>query len=126
MKLTGPIRLLPVTSRTAVDDPEVAITELGTFGTHLSQVSPVDDPVFRTLAATIRQIHPDTVVAPCRVVGVTDSRHFQTLSPRIYRFIPFVVPAQDISGIHGANERITIDSYLDGIRLYRQLIINMT
>ena len=112
--------------RNAVDDPEVTITELGTFGTDPSEVSPVDDPVFRALAATIRQMHPDTVVAPYLVVGATDSRHFQALTPRLYRFMPFMVPAQDISGIHGTNERIAIDSYLDGIRLYRQLIINMT
>ena len=111
--------------REAIDDPDVAIAELGSFGTDPSAVSPVDDPVFKTLAGTIRQIHTDTVVAPYLEVGATDSRHFQALTPRIYRFMPFVVAADDLSGIHGTNERIAIDSYLDGILLYRQLLINM-
>lgn len=109
----------------AIADPEVDITALGTFGTDPSPVSPVDDSVFRTLAGTIRQIHPEAVVAPYLVVGATDSRHYQKLTSRVYRFMPFVVPAGDISGIHGTDERLAIDSYIDGIRLYRQLILNL-
>ncbi|HUP62483.1 MAG TPA: M20 family peptidase [Thermoanaerobaculia bacterium] len=89
--------------------------------------SPVSDPrtpQFRTLQRTIEQVFPDAVVAPYLVVGGTDARHFESLTPNVYRFIPLVIEQSDLSRVHGTNERVAVESYFEAIRFYRMLAMN--
>lgn len=89
-----------------------------------SAVSPMESPTFTTLQQTITQQFPDVVVAPGLVLGATDSRHYQSLSEHIYRFLPLRVTAEDTARIHGVNERLAVDNYADVIGFYIRLIRN--
>jgi carboxypeptidase PM20D1 len=42
----------------------------------------------------------------------------------VYRFSGIRLDASDLSRIHGTNERISIASYLEGIRFLAQLLRN--
>jgi len=86
--------------------------------------SPTGSTSFRALTRTVREIFPRAVVAPGLVLGRTDSAHFQDVTEATYRFLPVVLRREDLSRIHGTNERIAIDSYETLIKFYAQLIRN--
>ena len=59
------------------------------------------------------------------ILATTDSRHYQNISKNIYRFIPIELSSNDLSMIHGSNEKISIDSYIKMIEFYIYLIQNI-
>ena len=89
-----------------------------------SNVSNINSPSFNIIHKTIKEIYNDILVAPGLVVATTDSRHYQSISKDIYRFIPISLTSDDLSMIHGYNEKISIPAYLDMIQFYIQLIKN--
>lgn len=91
-----------------------------------SPVSPTNTFGFQTIEKTIRQVFPDAVVAPALVVARTDSRHFTSVSDAVYRFTPIRLSREDLSRLHGLNERISVEGYADLLRFYRQLLLNST
>jgi carboxypeptidase PM20D1 len=78
----------------------------------------------RRHARTIREIFPETVVAPGLMIDATDSRHFIGIADNIFRFSPVRATPQDLTRFHGTNERISIENYAEMIRFYRRLIRN--
>ena len=89
-----------------------------------SPISDTDSFGFNVLQRTITQVFPDVVVAPALVIAFTDSRHYQALSDQIYRFMPVQLKQEDLTRIHGIDERISTESYKQMIRFYHQLILN--
>lgn len=90
-----------------------------------SKVSSVNSPTFNLIHKTIKEIYNDILVAPGLVVATTDSRYYQSISKNIYRFMPIHLTSEELSMIHGYNERISITDYLDMIQFYIQLIKNI-
>ena len=41
-----------------------------------------------------------------------------------YRFNPFVLASEDLTGFHGTNEKITVANFAQGVRGYIQIIRN--
>ncbi len=109
--------------RKTISDPRVKIHPV-TPPIEPSPVSDTESPSFKTLQTTIHQVYPTVIVAPFLLVAATDSRHYEKLSPNIYRFMPLSVDARDISRFHGIDERISIADYQQGIRFFIQLIRN--
>ena len=93
----------------------------------IGEPSPVSDTgshAYKTLEKTIRQVFPDTVVAPGLVMGGTDSKHFVNVSDNTYRFVPFRINKQNVNAVHGINERLSVKDYLGIIAFYAQLLQN--
>jgi carboxypeptidase PM20D1 len=74
------------------------------------------------LNRTIREVMPGALVAPSLVLGRTDCTYFTGLSECCYRFVPQRMPAEDLSSVHGINERISIESYREMINFYVRLL----
>lgn len=110
--------------RHTVSDPRVKIEFTGNLSSQPSPISPTDSEAFHVLQKSIRQVFPDVVVAPALVLGATDSRHFTSLTRNVYRFSPLKIDSAQISSIHGVDERISVENYIDCVRFYRQLLIN--
>jgi carboxypeptidase PM20D1 len=87
-----------------------------------TRVSPYETDAFRLIGDAIRHVYPDAIVSPYMVMGGTDARHFYRITPNVYRFAPIVVEDGTLSLVHGTNERIGVDHYLDAVRLYTHLI----
>jgi carboxypeptidase PM20D1 len=87
-----------------------------------SRVSSVVSPTYQAIERTVRQLMPDAVVAPSLVIASTDAKHYEDLSDDVYRFLPIVLTPQDISRIHGTNERISTEVYVGCVRFYVQLL----
>lgn len=105
-----------------VDDERVTIEVYGRFEIEPSAVSPVDDDAYARIAGAIREVWPEVRVVPYLLTAATDSRHFAPMTGRIYRFLPVRVLNEDITSIHGTDERVAIDGYIEGIEVYRMLI----
>jgi carboxypeptidase PM20D1 len=89
-----------------------------------SPVSRIDSEHFALLAHTIREVFPGTVVTPYLVVGGTDSQHFHDLTQHVYRFMPFQLSRDDLKGIHGTNERVSVEAFVKAVDFYVRLIRN--
>jgi len=88
--------------------------------------SPTDAPGFKQIAAAVRSLVDDVVVAPFLVTASTDSKHFRNLTNAIYRFTPVVFTSKDLEGIHGVDEKISLENYNLCINFFKLLIVNAT
>lgn len=105
-----------------VDDPQVEVSLYSDFSNNPSKVAPLDSLGYNTLSQIIRQVRPDTLVAPRLVVGATDARHFEGISEASYRFLGLEVGPEELAGMHGTNERVSAVSFIDSARLYYLLM----
>ena len=90
-----------------------------------SKVARTDAPGYRAIAKTIRQLHPDVIVAPSLMLGATDARYFDDVADNVYRFSPVRAGPNDLVRFHGTNERITVANYAEMIQFYYQLLRNV-
>ncbi|NNE28973.1 MAG: M20/M25/M40 family metallo-hydrolase, partial [Saprospiraceae bacterium] len=110
-----------------IDNPRVKVDLMDqVFSSDPSKVSPVESFGFNTLQHTIQEIFPEVVVSPTLVIAGTDSRHYEPVSDHIYRFMPVQLKTEDLSRIHGSNERIHIDQYRKLVKFYIRLLENST
>jgi len=105
-----------------VDDPNVRIEVYQGMVTEPSPVSSMDGFGYGELRATIQEVFPETAVAPFITLAGTDSKHFADVADDVYRFAPFRLRPGTSAGIHGTNERILADEYLDMVRFYTRLM----
>ena len=106
--------------RSVLGDPRITITLLSS-----NEPGPASRTVsvgFQAIERSVRQIFPKVLVAPSLTIGGTDSKHYVSLSDAIYRFFPLRLNRDDLPRIHGTNERIAIDNYVNAVRFYVQLI----
>jgi carboxypeptidase PM20D1 len=108
----------------AVGDQRVKVGITGNTSCEASKISDVRSEGFKILERTIRQVFPDSIVAPCLVPASTDARHYGEISDNIFRFLPVRMDKDDFKRIHGTNERIGVDNYKNAVDFYIQLIRN--
>lgn len=103
-----------------IDDPRVEVST--EYGTDPSPVSPTDSRGYRLIASTIRGLDEDVLVAPYMVRGGTDAKYFYPLSDNVYRFLAIVVDPETVRYVHGIDEHVTVENYLQAIRFYYHLL----
>ena len=109
-----------------INDPRVKVQPMARGSSEPSPISPTDSSAFQTISKTIRQVMPDVLVAPMLVLAGTDCGHYEELSPNILRFLPQRLYGDDTSMLHGTNEKISIENYIEGISYYIQLMKNFS
>lgn len=102
-----------------INDPRISIKQMG-YCNNAPVSSSVDTTGFKTVSMAVRQVFPDAVCIPFFNTGGTDSKHYASLTPNLYRFTPSI-KARDEEG-HGINERIPIENYIQYINFYINLI----
>jgi carboxypeptidase PM20D1 len=102
--------------RDVVADQRVSIKNVR--GSEASPVSSTTSPAYKAIVKTVTDVFPKTISAPFLVLGGTDSRHYTPLSKNVYRFLPVAITSQDLSMVHGTNERIKVDAYGKVIQFY--------
>ncbi len=90
-----------------------------------SVVTPHDTPMFRALSSAIIRHHPDATVVPIIIPYGTDSRMFRLRGAKCYGILPLVLRAKLIASIHGDAERIPIDQFETGIRIYYESLLEV-
>jgi carboxypeptidase PM20D1 len=106
--------------RQAVNDDRIEIKVVR--GTSASEVSRTDTQAFEAITLTTREVFGDVVVTPGLLVAGTDTKHYATVADNAYRYNPMRVTPEIMGTFHGTNERITIDSLVQGAVFYIQLL----
>lgn len=102
-----------------IDDPRVAVEVLFQAETEPSDPS---SEALRLAAEVIHDYDEEALFVPTISSWFTDSRVCRRLGVPSYGFIPFLLSAEDYAGIHGHNERVSIDN----LRLGSQILVELT
>jgi acetylornithine deacetylase/succinyl-diaminopimelate desuccinylase-like protein len=120
-------RLLPDQDRaaflreftSALNDPEIKVEQIIGF---TPAVSSTDNPLYRTIVDAIRHNYPGASIAPAVQTGFTDSHWFRDLGIASYGLAPFLIPSAEKSGLHGNNERISIENIRKGTAMMLEIV----
>lgn len=80
--------------------------------------SPSDTVMFRVLSEALRKHHPGAEVTPMLVPFGTDSVNLRKRSIPSYGFTPMILDAATAATMHSDSERIPVDQFLKGLRVY--------
>ncbi|NVK39087.1 MAG: M20/M25/M40 family metallo-hydrolase [Gammaproteobacteria bacterium] len=108
-----------------IDNPEIEVTIEGGFAGEPSSVSKSNNDSFAMLKDAIYRVTQDEnlIVAPYLVTGGTDAKHYTGLSDSIYRFAFNRFTPETLERMHGINEQIKVDDYVDVVKFFRELIL---
>ena len=98
--------------RRLIDDPQIALEPLLSFE---AGSSPVDTELFRAIEAAAAGADPPSIVVPRMIAGFTDAHYFRDLGIVAYGFVPRRLRPHETRGIHGPNERVSIDNLELGV-----------
>lgn len=115
-------------------DPEAFITELSTIisDEHISikrimgftpAISKTKTPLFDAITEVSAEVFEAQVV-PTVSGGFTDSHFFRDLGITSYGYSPFAFTVAEFSGVHGNDERVSIDNIVNGAQTYYRLLEN--
>lgn len=105
-----------------ISDDRVTFEPLRGNAWEASPISPTDCPAYHHLASVITAHFPDAVCAPYNMLGGSDARNYYAISDNVYRFSPLVVTKADLAGIHGVNERISVEALDKMVRFFCHLM----
>ncbi len=111
--------------RQRVNNPDIVINVMD----RARNPSPVSDTrarPYQVLKQTIEDIFDQALVSPSLFVAASDSRHFHNLTDNVYRFRPIRATHDDRARVHGIDERIRVDNYLEMIQFQIELIQNLS
>lgn len=85
--------------------------------------SPLDHPLFTTLDGFMKERHPETPHGPLFIPwAASESRHFRLAGIPSYGFTPFWILSGDASSMKGANEKLPLPAFVNGVELYQDLV----
>ncbi len=93
-------------------------------GINASAVSDWTAKGYENIAQSVREVYGDIAVAPGLMIAGSDSKHYAQVADNAYRFNPFVLASEDLTGFHGSNEKISVTNFAQGVRGYIQIIRN--
>jgi carboxypeptidase PM20D1 len=74
------------------------------------------------IKTALEEVYPGIPVLPFLMTATTDSRHFKELADGIFRFTPHKLDPKEMSGVHGHNERISLENLERGLKFYSKLL----
>ena len=105
-----------------VNDPHITAEILVSFA---PAVSSTDTELFRAIEAVTEKYYPGVPVVPSVAGGFTDSHFFRDLGIVSYGYAPILLTPTERSGIHGNNERISVQSLELGTASLTELLRNL-
>jgi acetylornithine deacetylase/succinyl-diaminopimelate desuccinylase-like protein len=104
---------------TVINDPKVRVEKIMAFS---PAVSTTQTDLFRTLAEVTRRQYPGAVMMPSVQSGFTDSHFLRDLGIICYGYNPMLIPASDAAGVHGNNERISVENIRRGAEVMLEVV----
>lgn len=117
-------------------DPQAFLAELGSvLGGDIAvetqmgftpAVSSSETGLFRLIEEVTRTHFPDAAVVPSVIAGFTDSHFLRDLGITAYGYSPFAIPLGDRAGVHGNDERLSIENVRRGVRVMSDVVRGWT
>lgn len=128
VKATVNMRLLPGSDldevlrriEGVIADPRVEIELVTDWGD--TPVQPTTGDRWNRFESALVTVFPEAVVVPLVTPGTTDARYFAQADIPTFRFLPFTVDDDELSRVHGIDERISVDNVVQGVRAYAILL----
>jgi acetylornithine deacetylase/succinyl-diaminopimelate desuccinylase-like protein len=108
-----------------VGDSNVDVTspQAGGKGPAVSEASSTNTDLYRALVASAGKVWPGVPVTPYLFPAGTDAGAWRSRGVPVYGIYPYPISNDDLSRMHGNNERVSIDSLEQGTDLiYRTLV----
>jgi len=102
-----------------IADPHVRVETLLAFP---SVSSPPDTDLFRAIERVAQRHDPDALVVPRMIGGFTDAHWFRDLGIVSYGFVPRWIDSDDASGVHGVDERVSIENLEQGVAVSVEIL----
>ena len=106
-----------------INDPRI---HLEVLSAKEARVSPMNDPVFTALKNASEAALPGAVAGPVISVGFTDSVYLRQKGVHAYGLAPFMMSEEELLGMHGHNERVSIENLALGLQIYWSAILELT
>jgi len=103
----------------ALDDEGLEITSLLSFEPGISSQ---DNFLYQGIKHGLEERYPAATIVPRMAAGFTDSHFFRERGIPAYGFIPVILDAEQASGIHGDNEKISLANLSFGREFIQQLV----
>ena len=87
-----------------------------------SKLSSAQSEPYKLIERTVREVFPDSLVAPGLMLAGSDARHFDAIAEQSFRFMPIRFNTEDLKRPHGTDERIAINQLADMVRFYHRLL----
>jgi acetylornithine deacetylase/succinyl-diaminopimelate desuccinylase-like protein len=87
--------------------------------------SSTDTEMFRAITAVAHARHPGALVTPLMLAGFTDSHYFRRMGIASYGLGPFPLSQGDSRGVHGNDERVSVDALRFGVRFYYDVVLRV-
>jgi acetylornithine deacetylase/succinyl-diaminopimelate desuccinylase-like protein len=105
-----------------IDDPEVELELVkSSVGTESSAEGELMDAVREAVAAE----RPEALVVPFLTAGGTDCKHFRPRGIVCYGHIPFELDDKELEGIHGVDERVSLENLDRGLRVLFRVVTKL-
>lgn len=106
--------------RDVIDDERVSVRVLNRL--YEGGESAFDGEFVRVVREVITELAEGAHLAPELTTGFTDSRIYRLRGVPAYGFIPCLVDPEDLAGIHGHNERISIENLRLGMQVLYEVV----
>ena len=106
--------------RRVVGSDQVEVRALG--GIEASGVSEWESPGYEIISSSLSKVYGEVVSVPGIMIAASDTRHYSKVADNSFRFNPFSIVPEDMTGFHGTNESIAVDSFVAGIKTYVHII----
>lgn len=103
-----------------IDDDEIQVT---ITGNEASKVSSIDGWEFQAIQQAARNVYENAVIAPYLMFAGSDARHYDAVAENTYRFLPVLITSEDLNRMHGTNERVSVENYLNAIKFYAEIMM---
>ncbi|MFU8786239.1 MAG: M20/M25/M40 family metallo-hydrolase [Candidatus Izemoplasmataceae bacterium] len=77
---------------------------------------------YQKIVDTIYETFEETIPTPYLMMATTDSRHYHKISENVYRFSPMRLSKEGLKTIHGVNEKIHKDDFIECVKFYINLL----
>lgn len=105
--------------RNVINDEAVKIDVVLSFA---PTASPIDSEFYRVLEAFAGETDPGVKVTTPLLTGFTDCHFFREKGIPCYGFNPFRLPGKELAGIHGNDERLSLDNVQFGTRAMVEIV----
>lgn len=122
------VRLLPgeqpeeflAALKRVIDDPKIEIENTNTFKPPNSSSSSTE--LFQIITSVAKTYHPEAVITTKMLSGYTESQLYRQLGIISYGWAPIYTTAEENTGVHGNNERITVKNVREGTREFYEVV----
>lgn len=102
-----------------IDDEAISVQVTGSEAT---KVSAVEGSPFESVQQAARNVYEEAVIAPYLMFAGSDAKHYDSVSKNTYRFLPVQITSEDLNRMHGTNEHVSINNYINAIKFYIEII----